>query len=113
MPGSAVQAVTDFSPALVVPPVPLPGRAAARRPDPPGKPLMRPALPLTRWAPKRAGAAVYGLSTLDAGGRVADRTIMTALGWVAGDRLDIRVSGGLIAIWADPRGVFRVTTQRF
>jgi hypothetical protein len=62
---------------------------------------------------QRAGDAVYGLSTLDAGGRIADRAIMTALGWAGRQRLDIRVSGGLIVVCADTRGVFRVNTQQF
>lgn len=70
-------------------------------------------MPLMALAEKRAGSAVYGLSTLDAGGRVANRVIMVALGWVPGGRLDIRVSRGLIAIFKDARGVFRVTTQSF
>jgi hypothetical protein len=62
---------------------------------------------------KRAGSAVYGLSTLDGGGRVADRVIMAALGWEPGKRLDVRVSRGLIAVFADDRGIFRIAERRF
>jgi hypothetical protein len=112
-PGSAVCAVTELSTAAIVPPVPLPGRAEPRRWDPPVNMLVRPPLPLMRLAAKRTGTAIYGLSTLDVGGRVADRTVLGALGWGPGERLDIRVSGGLIAVCADARGIFRVTRQRF
>lgn len=74
---------------------------------------MRPPLPLMRLAQRRVGTGIYGLSRLDIGGRIADRAIMAALGWTPGVRLDIRVTGGLIAVVADARGIFRVTTQRF
>jgi hypothetical protein len=104
--------MTGATPGPVVPPVTLAGgvepprwrRAAiaARRP-----------LPLLALVEQRAGAAVYGMSTVDPGGRIADRAIMAALGWVAGERLDIRAAAGLIAVVADARGVFRITPHRF
>ena len=103
--------VTGAAPEPVVPPVTLAGgvepprwrqAVAARRP-----------LPLTALVEKRAGAAVYGMSTVDPGGRVADRAIMAALGWAAGERLDVRAAGGLIAVVADARGVVRISSQRF
>jgi hypothetical protein len=68
-------------------------------------------LPLAKLSEKRAGSAVYGLSTLDASGRIADRMIMRALGWTAGFRLDIRESKGLTVVAADDNGLFRVTEQ--
>jgi hypothetical protein len=51
------------------------------------------------------------MSTLGVGGRVADRALLAELGGKAGQRLDIRVSGGLVVIAADARGVFQVTPQ--
>ncbi|WP_236647355.1 hypothetical protein [Micromonospora sicca] len=71
--------------------------------------MRRPPLPLARLAPTRDGSTVYGLATLDVHGRVADRAVMTALGWAPGLRLSIRESGGLIIV--DPRGVFQVTKE--
>jgi hypothetical protein len=59
------------------------------------------------------GDAVYGLSTLDTGGRTADRAIMAALAWAGGQRLDIWASGGLVVVCADTRCVFRMNTQQF
>lgn len=108
----AVGAVTDPSLPAVVPPVVLADRRE-RLPQGAAPLSARPPLPLMALSEKRAGSAVYGLSTLGAGGRVADRVIMSALGWTPGSRLDIRVSRGLIAIFGDDRGVFRVSTQRF
>ncbi|GIM93191.1 hypothetical protein Ato02nite_049840 [Paractinoplanes toevensis] len=55
---------------------------------------------------------MYGICTLDPGGRIADRSVMAALDWDPGKRLDIRVSRGLIAVFADGRGIFRITTHR-
>ena len=108
-----MRAVTESSSPAVVPPVSLPDRAQPQRWDPPARTLARAPLPLMGLASKRAGTAVYGLSTLDAGGRVADRAVLVALGWAAGERLDIRAGGGLIAVCADARGIFRVTRQCF
>ncbi|WP_236619245.1 AbrB/MazE/SpoVT family DNA-binding domain-containing protein [Micromonospora sp. L5] len=73
--------------------------------------MKRPPLPLARLAPTRDSSAVYGLATLDVHGRVADRAVMTALGWGPGLRLGIRESGGLIIVGADRQGVFRVTRE--
>ena len=36
---------------------------------------------------------------------------MTALGWAAGCRLDIRENGGLILVRANWQGVFNITSQ--
>jgi hypothetical protein len=66
---------------------------------------------LAKLSEKRAGSAVYGVSTLDASGRLADRVIMRALACTSDARLDIRDSKGLTVIAADDGGVFRVTQQ--
>jgi hypothetical protein len=70
-------------------------------------------LPLLKLSTKRVGTAVYGLSTLDAGGRIADKALIAALGWEANQRLEIRVSRGLVAVYAGSRGIFKVTSRRF
>jgi hypothetical protein len=68
-------------------------------------------LPLAPLATIRDRSTVYGLAAVDGRGRVADHHVMTALGWVAGTRLDIRESGGLILVRASRQGVFSVTSQ--
>ncbi|MEU8230427.1 AbrB/MazE/SpoVT family DNA-binding domain-containing protein [Actinoplanes sp. NPDC048967] len=70
-------------------------------------------MPLAKLSEKRAGSAGYGVSTLDASGRIADRTIMRALAWAAGQRLDIRESKGLTVVAADDNGLFRVTKRGY
>ena len=69
----------------------------------------RRALPVPQLAPPGVRSTVYGTATIDCNGRVADGTVITALGWVRGTRLDIRESGGLVLITADRHAVFRMT----
>ncbi|HEY7222200.1 MAG TPA: AbrB/MazE/SpoVT family DNA-binding domain-containing protein [Micromonosporaceae bacterium] len=38
------------------------------------------------------------MSTIDAGGRIADRAVIQALGWRPGDPVTIRVAGGSIMV---------------
>jgi hypothetical protein len=111
--GWTVDAMTDRTLPAVVPPVVRIGQPEAPRWNRRGALSVRPSLPLLKLSAKRVGTAVYGFCTLDARGRIADRSIMVALGWEPDERLDIRVSRGLIAVFADRRGIFRVTTQRF
>ncbi|MFI6823514.1 hypothetical protein ACIBJE_21565 [Micromonospora sp. NPDC050187] len=73
--------------------------------------MKRPPLPLARLAARRVASTVYGLTTLDSRGRVADRAAMRALDWVPGRRLDIREHAGLIVVAADEQGVFAVTKE--
>ena len=68
-------------------------------------------LPLPSVIPRRTTAFVYGLSALDDRGRLADHTIMLALGWSAGLRLDISEIRGLLVIRSQQHGEFHVTGQ--
>ena len=51
---------------------------------------------------------VYALSAVDKSGRVADRSIVRALGWVPGTRLDIREQAGVIVACRAGDGVHHV-----
>jgi hypothetical protein len=53
------------------------------------------------------------LATVDCNGRVADTTVMNALGWVPGTRLDIRESAGLVLVVASRQGVFSLTGKGY
>jgi hypothetical protein len=48
---------------------------------------------------------VYGLGRVDASGRVADRTVICALGWRGGDRLTLTASARVVTARRDPHGL--------
>jgi hypothetical protein len=95
----------------VVPPVAPSDRTDRYNGQPSVVTTGRQALPVPRLAGARAQSTVYGLATIDCHGRVADNTIIRALGWAPGTRLDVREGGGLVLVTADPQGVFSVTRQ--
>jgi len=86
---------------LVPPPMPasLPGGAATTRR----------ALPVAHLAPRPDQSVLCGTAAIDCNGRITEATVIPALGWVPGTRLDIRVHGGLVLLAADPHAVFRIT----
>jgi bifunctional DNA-binding transcriptional regulator/antitoxin component of YhaV-PrlF toxin-antitoxin module len=51
------------------------------------------------------------MGALDCHGRIADRTILHALGWRAGDQLTIRETAGQLTVVPDPDGDAQVTGQ--
>ncbi|XVV15149.1 hypothetical protein ACQP2X_12635 [Actinoplanes sp. CA-131856] len=105
--------MTELNPAVIPPVIPTRSSPEAPRWNQRGALAARPPLPLLKLSAKRVGTAVYGLSTLDAGGRIADKALIAALGWEADQRLEIRVSRGLVAVYPDDRGIFQVRSQRF
>ena len=56
----------------------------------------------------RVTDTVYALSAVDKSGRIADRSIVRALGWMPGTRLDIRERAGIIVACTAPGGVHRI-----
>lgn len=76
---------------------------------------MRPyrALPLPSLVTERTTACVYGLAVLDARGRLADRAVITTLGWAAGLCVHIRAAGALLTVHADPNGSCAITSQGY
>jgi hypothetical protein len=55
-------------------------------------------------APSADGDILYGFGRIDASGRVADRTITSALGWRHGDRLTVTAAAGVVLARRDPGG---------
>jgi hypothetical protein len=51
---------------------------------------------------------VYGLGRIDASGRIADRAVISALGWRGGDRLTLTASAGVMAARRGPGGIVTV-----
>jgi hypothetical protein len=74
-------------------------------------PLVRRPLPLPSLISGRTSIVVYGLASLDARGRIADRTVLLALDWHAGLRLAIDETSGVLTCRADPTGDHQVTSQ--
>jgi hypothetical protein len=62
-------------------------------------------------SPRPSDAPVYGMAALDCHGRIADRTVLHALGWPAGHRLTIRETADTLTLVADPDGHAQVTRQ--
>jgi hypothetical protein len=56
----------------------------------------------------RAGSLVYGMGRIDTWGVVSNRATIDALGWTAGDRIQIALVGGSVVAHRDPAGVFEM-----
>jgi bifunctional DNA-binding transcriptional regulator/antitoxin component of YhaV-PrlF toxin-antitoxin module len=61
----------------------------------------------------RAGTLVYGMGRLDADGRVANRSTIDALGWTAGDCLNIALVGGSVVVHRDTSGAFAMGSKPY
>jgi formylmethanofuran dehydrogenase subunit D len=53
----------------------------------------------------------YAIVSMDNRGRLADQSIMAALGWKPGDRVNIGVSLGAVVIQAHDEGVFALNAK--
>jgi hypothetical protein len=56
-------------------------------------------------APSVPDDVVYGIGRIDASGRIADRAVISALGWRGGDRLTLTADAGVITARRDPGGL--------
>src|SRR5689334_16886672 len=74
----------------------------------PQRPLAQPPLPLASLPEGRHRSWQYAVSTIDNRGRVAETSVVRALGWAAAARLDIREQGGLIVACLNDQGVFQL-----
>ncbi|MGH3624181.1 MAG: AbrB/MazE/SpoVT family DNA-binding domain-containing protein [Sciscionella sp.] len=105
--------ITDVLLSPVIPALVAQQRTADPNVSPAADGGPRRVLPLAGLPALRSAAMVYGMASVDCHGRLADRTVLRALGWSAGQRLGIREHGGLVVIHADPHAVFRVTGQGY
>lgn len=72
---------------------------------------MRPLPAVELAALARQPELLCRIASVDSQGRVADQSVVRALGWSAGQRLDIRVISGSIVIRADAAGVFTLARR--
>jgi hypothetical protein len=79
-------------------------RVAGRQP----LPLARPAP-----APPTPEDVVYGIGRIDSSGRIADRTVTTALGWRGGDRLILTADAGIVTARRDPGGMVTLPARAY
>ena len=71
-------------------------------------------VPLPELAPTAGPVApVCAVASVDARGRVSDRSVVRSLGWRAGQRLEIRAVGGSVLVARRDDGVFSLTTQAY
>jgi hypothetical protein len=93
----------------LIPPV-IPSAAdSARR----GPGRLRAGRPLPLASPPGRPEAVYGFGRIDASGRIADRAVISALGWRGGDRLTLTASAGVMAARRDPGGLVTVPARPY
>jgi hypothetical protein len=56
---------------------------------------------------------VYGIGRIDSSGRIADRTVTTALGWRGGDRLTLTADAGVVTARRDPGGMLTLPGRAY
>ena len=59
------------------------------------------------------GDVVYGTGRMDESGRVADRTMTSALGWRPGDRLTLTAAAGMVIARRDPDGMVTMPAKPY
>ncbi len=90
------QPLAPVIPSSAVPAARQRARSAAGRPLPLARPVPVPSAPED---------VVYGIGRIDASGRIADRAVITALGWRGGDRLTLTADAGVVTARRDPGGM--------
>jgi len=97
---------------LIPPVIPASGRPAARghRAAGTGRRLPVAVVPAPLAVPDDV---LYGFGRIDAAGRVADRAVISALGWRCGDRLTLTAEAGMVAARRDPAGMTAMTAKPY
>ena len=80
----------------------------------PGSATGRP-LPLAHAepVPPTPEDVVYGIGRIDASGRIADRTVTSALGWSGGDRLTLTAAAGVVTARREPGGMITLPARAY
>ncbi len=72
-------------------------------------------LPLARPAPVPSlpEDTVYGIGRIDASGRIADQSVITAMGWRGGDLLTLTADAGVVTARRDPGGMVTIPRRGY
>ena len=71
-------------------------------------------VPLPELAPSTGPVAqACSVASVDARGRISDRSVVRSLGWRAGQRLQIRAVAGSVLVARRDDGVFSLTSQGY
>ena len=72
-------------------------------------------LPLARVAPVPSPPEnmVYGIGRIDASGRIADQSVITAMGWRGGDLLTLTADAGVVTARRDPGGMVTLPARAY
>jgi hypothetical protein len=97
---------------LIAPVIPSSARPPARG---------RRAAGMGRWPPVAVvpvppaapQGTLYGFGRIDSAGRIADRTVISALGWRCGDRLTLTAEAGVVTARRDPAGMAAMTAKPY
>jgi len=63
--------------------------------------------------PSLAEDTVYGIGRIDASGRIADQSVITAMGWRGGDRLTLTADAGVVTARRDPGGMVTIPRRGY
>jgi hypothetical protein len=96
----------------LAPVIPSSGPSAARqRPrSTAGRPLP---LACPDPLPPAPGDVVYGIGRIDASGRIADRAVISALGWRGGDRLTLTADADVVTARRAPGGLVTLPARAY
>ena len=97
---------------LIAPVIPSSARPSARgrRAAGAGRRLPVAAVPVPPAAPQDV---LYGFGRIDTAGRVADRAVISAVGWSGGDRLTLTAEAGVVTARRDPAGMAAMTAKPY
>ncbi|MGH3251242.1 MAG: hypothetical protein ACRDOI_34235 [Trebonia sp.] len=97
---------------LIAPVIPSSARppAGGRRAAGGGRRLPVAVVPVIPAAPQDV---LYGFGRIDMAGRVADRAVVSALGWRRGDRLTLTAEAGVVTARRDPAGMVAMTAKPY